>query len=66
MSLKVNNPGDHHQVLDKLAGDRIQTQHEQYTHCSQCDRFDVVSRLWSQLRSFLWSEIELIAKGEDL
>ncbi len=43
MSLQVNNAGDRRQVLDTLAGDRIQTQHEQYTRCPQCNRFGVVS-----------------------
>ena len=43
MSLKVNNPGDRRQVLDTLAGDHIQTRHEQYTRCSRCNRFGVVS-----------------------
>jgi hypothetical protein len=40
MSLQVNN---RRQVLTALANEHIQTQHEQYTCCPQCDRFGVVS-----------------------
>lgn len=43
MSLKVNNPGARRQVLDALANEHIQTQHEQYTRCPKCNRFGVVS-----------------------
>ena len=43
MSRKVNNPGDRRQVLEALANEHIQPQHEQYTRCPRCNRFGVVS-----------------------
>ena len=43
MSLKVNNPGDSRQVLAALTNEYTHIPHEQYTCCSKCDRFSVVS-----------------------
>ncbi len=41
MSLKVNNPGDRHQVFEALTRDR--TYDLQNNRCPKCNRFGIVS-----------------------